>query len=1122
MSPHGSQLESLSLPVGTVTFMLTDIEGSTRLWESDREAMAAAVPRHYELLTDAIARHRGAQPQEQGEGDSVVAAFARASDALAAALDAQRALSSEQWPSATPLGVRIAVHTGEAQLRDEGNYFGQALNRCARLRAIANGGQIVVSRAVHDLVADRLPDSAELVDLGVHRLRDLGRPERVFGVAHPDLPAEFEPLRSLDTFATNLPGRLTSFVGRERELAAIADALAAARIVTLTGAGGCGKTRLALQVAADRLDRYPDGAWWVELAPLQDGSLVAEALCEALAVTPLPGVTPLAAASAHLAERRALVILDNCEHVLTTVAEAVDELARACPQLTLLMTSRAPLGVEGEHAWRVPSLALPKERGPETVEVLSQADAVRLFLDRARQVRSNFAITDENAPAVAQICHDLDGIPLAIELAAARVRVLSAEQIAAGLTDRFRLLTGSTRGVLPRQQTLRASVDWSHDLLSADEQVLLRRLGAFVGGFTLGACEEVCADEALPRLAILDLLTSLVDRSLVQSDEAGEAVRYRCLETVRQYAVERLAEAGEVDALRDRHRDWMLALAEEIAPHLLSASQDHWLAHLDADARNLAAAIEHAVDTDADTAMRLCVALTVLWKLRGRFAEADSAYSRVLEVAGEEPSPLRARVLWARSYLGAYGGDFDAAAARAQEGHEMARALGEASTAARCLDVLATVQLFPDPVGAVGTAEASIALASEAGDDWCVADASQIAGYGWLFQDRAGELEAKLRSVDEPIERMGYREFAAWQRIGMSYRSYQRGELGRMREGMERAVTSAREVGEPTTGASAENFLSLADVEQGKAAEALERVNRTLENVVRTGAAMVLPQVEEAMAWALAALGRHEEAEALLREMLAGSAVDYAWIAHTAEWLLARVLLARGELEEARRLGEAVLAAVRTTPNAFQEARAHVVLARAASAQGRWADADRHGHAGLDLLVEHELGLEYATAIDALAEVAAGLESHEEAARLLGAAARARAERGLVRWPADEEHFTGLADRLRAECGESAYAECLSEAQELTTEEAIAWARRARGSRRRPSCGWESLTPTELTVAGLVAEGLTNPQIGERMFISRGTVKVHLSNILRKLDMSTRAEVAAEAARRATEASAGR
>lgn len=1118
MSLHESQIGSL--PVGTVTFMLTDIEGSTRLWESDREAMADAVPRHYELLANAIACHRGAQPQEQGEGDSVVAAFAHASDGLAAALDAQRALNSEQWPTATPLRVRIAVHTGEAQLRDEGNYFGPALNRCARLRTIAYGGQILVSRAVHDLVADRLPDSAELVDLGVHRLRDLGRPEQVFGVEHPDLPAEFEPLRSLDAFATNLPDRLTSFVGRERELAEVADALAADRVFTLTGAGGCGKTRLALQVAADSLDRYPDGAWWVELAPLQDDSLVAEALCEALAVTPLPGVMPLAAASAHLAERRALVILDNCEHLLAAVAEAVDELARACPQLTLLMTSRAPLGVEGEHAWRVPSLALPGRHEPETVEVLSQADAVRLFLDRARQVRPNFAITNENAPAVAQICHDLDGIPLAIELAAARVRVLAVEQIAAGLTDRFRLLTGSTRGALPRQQTLRASVDWSHDLLSADEQVLLRRLGVFVGGFTLEACEQVCGDDSLPQLAILDLLTSLVDRSLVQADEAGEAVRYHCLETVRQYAAEHLAEAGEVEALRNRHLDAMLALAEELAPHLVSVDQDRWLDRLDADYPNLAAAIEHAINADSDKGLRLCIALTVLWKLRGRFAEADAAYARALALAGEQPSPLRARVLWARSYLGAYGGDFDAAVTHAQEGLEMARALGEASTAARCLDVLATLQSFPDPAGAVETAEAAIALGGEAGDDWCVADASQIAAYGWLFQDRAEELEEKLRSVDELIVRMGYREFVAWQQVGMSYGFYQRGELGRMREGMKRAAIAAREVGEPTSEAAAEVFLSLADIEQGNAAEALERVSRTLEKVVRAGAGMILPAAEEARAWALAALGRHEEAEALLREMLAGPTVDFAWLAHTVEWLLARVLIARGEPEEARRYGEAVLAAVRQTPNAFQEARANVALARAANAQGRWADADRHAHAGLDLLVEHELGLEYATALDALAEVAAGLESYEEATRLLGAAARARAERGLARWRADEEQFTALADRLRAECGESAYAECFAEAQELTTDEAIAWARRARGSRRRPSGGWESLTPTELTVAGLVVEGMTNPQIGERMFISRGTVKVHLSNILRKLDMSTRAEVAAEAARRATEARA--
>ena len=495
MELESSRVRDLQLPAGTVTFLLTDIEGSTRLWESAAEAMAMAVPRSYVLIEQAIGRHGGVRPVEQGEGDSVVGAFARASDAVAAALAAQRALRGETWPGGLEVNVRMALHTAEAQLRDEGNYFGAALSRCARLRAIAHGGQVLVSGSTHDLVIDGLADGLALVDLGEHRLRDLGRPERVFALAHPDLPGDFPDLRSLDALPNNLPFQLTSFVGRGSEIAQAPEALDDTRLLTLTGAGGCGKTRLALQVAADVLDRVPDGGWWVELAPLAEEGLVGAAIAEVLGVRPLPGMTPLAAACAHLASRRALLILDNCEHLLAACAQAVEAILHAAPEVIVLATSRAPLGVAGETDWRVPSLSLPSPAASQQSEALSQSDAVRLFIERALKVRPNFAVTNENAPAVAPICSELDGIPLAIELAAARIRVLSVEQIAAGLSDRFRLLTGGAKSGLPRQQTLRASVDWSYDLLSADEQALLRRVSVFAGGFTLDAVEAVCSGD---------------------------------------------------------------------------------------------------------------------------------------------------------------------------------------------------------------------------------------------------------------------------------------------------------------------------------------------------------------------------------------------------------------------------------------------------------------------------------------------------------------------------------------------------------------------------------------------------------------------------------------------------
>ncbi len=389
---------TFALPAGTVTFLLTDIEESTRLWEAHAEAMAEAVPAHYALLSDAVGRHGGVRPVEQGEGDSIVAAFSRASDALAAALDAQRALAVQVWPAGLKLRVRIALHTAEAQLRDEGNYFGVALSRCARLRAIAHGGQTLLSRAVHDLVLERLPDGVVLVDLGSHRLRDLGRPEHVFLLSHPELPASGEPLRSLDALPNNLPEQLTSFVGREEELRDIGDALAETRLLTLTGAGGCGKTRLAAQAAADALDRFPDGAWWIELAPLADPEAVGPTLGEAIGVKPLPGQSSLEAAVAHLAGARALIVLDNCEHLLEACATSADALLRGCQGVKVLATSRAPLGVAGETHWRVPSLSLPSQLQTEPVEAVAQSDAVRLFIERAMKVRPNFAVDAANAP----------------------------------------------------------------------------------------------------------------------------------------------------------------------------------------------------------------------------------------------------------------------------------------------------------------------------------------------------------------------------------------------------------------------------------------------------------------------------------------------------------------------------------------------------------------------------------------------------------------------------------------------------------------------------------------------------------------------------------------------------
>jgi predicted ATPase/class 3 adenylate cyclase len=530
------------LPTGTVTLLLADVEGSTRLWETQPEDMAAAIAQLDRTVSDIISAHHGVRPVEQGEGDSFVVAFARASDAVACALGLQRA------PLA-PIRLRIGVHTGEIQLRDDANYIGPTINRTARLRDLAHGGQTVVSGATEPLVVDRLPVGAWLTDLGTHQLRDLPRPERVVQLCHPDLVNEFPPLRTSKAFAAaNLPVQLTSFVGRDAQLTQLRELLAQNRAVTLTGAGGVGKTRLAIQVAAAMAPEFSDGVWYVDLAPITDPELVPVTVARALGLPDQPGRSTMDTLTRFLADRQMLVVLDNCEHLLDASAALVNALLGAAAGLTFLTTSREPIGVPGEVSWRVPSLSLRDE-------------AIDLFTDRARHARPEFVVTNDNAAVVAEICARLDGLPLAIELAAARVRALSLDEILDSLHDRFRLLTGGARTAVRRQQTLRASVDWSHALLTEPERVLFRRLAAFLGGFDFHAAQTVASGSEIERFQVLDLLTLLVDKSLVVADDSPGRSRYRLLETVRQYALEKLGESGEADAVRARHRDYYTALA---------------------------------------------------------------------------------------------------------------------------------------------------------------------------------------------------------------------------------------------------------------------------------------------------------------------------------------------------------------------------------------------------------------------------------------------------------------------------------------------------------------------------------------------------------------------------------
>ena len=553
-----AEQRALWLPTGTVTFLFSDVEGSTRRWEEAPQAMAGAVARHYELLDAAIVGHGGVRPVEQGEGDSVVGAFSVASDALAAAVVAQRAFAAEPWPEGAELRVRIAVHTGEAQLRDGGNYVGAALNRGARIRAAGHGGQILVSASTAALVADRRPADTNLVDLGLHRLKDLERPEHIWQVVHSDLPSEFPPLRSLDLCRHNLPIQLTPLIGRTGEIADVRGLLAEERLVTLTGSGGVGKTRLALAVAAETVDSKPGGVWLVDLATLSDAEAVGRAALAAIGAREVAGATAEHQLAVELGDRPSLVLLDNCEHVIASCAALVAGLLAANPSVSVLATSREPLGVPGEISFRVPSLRCPSpERAPD-LSTLSHYEAVALFVERAHRAQPSFVISEANAAAIVQICHRLDGIPLALELAAARCRQMSPRHVAGELDDRFRLLTGGARTVIARQQTLAASIDWSHDRLDDAEQITFRRLGVFAGPFPLEAAETVVTSMGdVDPARVFDIVSRLVDKSLVTIAEHphGE-LRYRLLETLRAYALDRARAAGELNDLRDAHAVW--------------------------------------------------------------------------------------------------------------------------------------------------------------------------------------------------------------------------------------------------------------------------------------------------------------------------------------------------------------------------------------------------------------------------------------------------------------------------------------------------------------------------------------------------------------------------------------
>jgi predicted ATPase/class 3 adenylate cyclase/DNA-binding CsgD family transcriptional regulator len=1084
------------LPTGTAALLLADVEDSTQLWQTQPEQMTAAVALLDRTLADVVTAHGGVRPVEQGEGDSFVVAFARASDAVECALALQRA-------SLAPIRLRIGVHTGQVQLRDEANYIGPTINRAARLRDLAHGGQTVLSGATEELVVDWLPGDAWLTDLGIHPLRGLPRPERVVQLCHPDLRNQFPPLRTPTAVVPlNFPPPLTSFVGREAEISDVRQLVGQKQLVTLTGAGGVGKTRLAIQIAAQMAGEFGDGVWYVDLAPISHPGLVPVTVARALGLPDQPSRSTIDTLSRFLSDRRALLVLDNCEHLLDACAELIAAILGTCRELTLLTTSREPIGTAGEVSWRVPSLSVSDE-------------AIELFTDRARRVRPDFHLTDDNAAAAAEICRRLDGLPLAIELAAARVRALSLAEIVDGLHDRFRLLTGGARTAVRRQQTLRASADWSHALLTEPERVLFRRLAVFVGGFDLDAAQAVAGGGDVERYQILDQLTLLVDKSLVVADDSSGRTRYRMLETVRQYALEKFAESGEADAVRARHRDYYTELAALLdTPARTDYEQRFEQAETEID--NLRAAFGWSLEnSDTELALTLASSLQPLWLTRSQIREGGAWFDTALTTDDahhtEVATAVFARALADTAMLDAFV-DTDAGMERAQRALAIAREVDDPALLARTLTACGFTASFSFNEMAREYFAEAIGLARALDDRWRLSQILTWQANGWVAAGDPIAARAAAEEGRDLADAIGDRFHSLQCRQSLGYAKQMQGDLA---------------------GAVAQFGTVLAEADAAHAdvvkLGGLQGLGCSLAYQGGVGAARA---AGEAALEAASELGEYFLAfghSVLAMAALAAGEVDTAQHASEATWQCFRVAqprlaaaqrgfngtevaLATGDLISARRWSDDAVSAA--AGSGWFLVVALTSRARVAIAEGDPQEAERDAHDALASAGDSGSYLAVPDVLECLAGLASGAGGHQEAARLFGAAEAMRQRIGLVRFLIHQHGYENSVAALREAMGKKDFDTAWAEGAALSTEEAIAYARCGRGERKRPTSGWASLTPAERDVVRLVSEGLANNDIATRLFISPRTVQAHLTHVYTKLGLSSRVQLAQEATRR--------
>lgn len=1065
------------LPTGTVTFLLSGFEPPIDASSQEDGWIADAVARHDDVLNKAITAHHGVRVVADLEPGTVAVVFERPSGAVAAAFDAQCALKASLASGRAPIRVRMAVHSGEVVARGEGDYAGITLQRCDQLRAGAQAGQVVVSMATAELVLDRLPEGAALVDLGVRQLTDLSRPERVYQLVHSELSGESPTLRSLEIHWHNLPYQMTPLIGRDDDLESIASALDADRLVTLTGSAGIGKTRLALHAAAERVERHPDGVALVELATVTDMGAVASAVAGVLRVWETTTEPTVAAIARFVTDRRVLAVLDNCEHVIDAAAELAAHLLGACPSLTILATSREPLSVPGEVVWRVPSLPTPPVGLPMDVSELSTFDAVRLFGDRARRARPGFALTQTNAAAVAEICSRLDGIPLALELAAARCRAMTPNQIAEGLDRRFLVLTGRGRTVVPRQQTLLASIDWSHDLLTPDERVVFRRLGAFTGPFPVEAAEAVCGEPDDPG-DVFDVLSRVTDKSLVVHD--ADTGWYRQLETIRLYALDRCRDAGELPVIRQRHAVWWAAWLEAHHP---DAPSDNDLDAIDDAYPNLRAALHWAVTTEPELALELAGGLGIYWYLRGLLGDAVALGD--LALASAERGPLWARAVGRMARPRDYAHDSNYMTITVPEACGIAERSGDRLTPLRCrLTRTLTVEDVEEFRTLARVAESCGDLWHAVRMNFCVA-----------------HFDVLLDTPDAPIALEQLTEWAEELdadslRFAVHHVAAERlAACLNVREAITRLDHAIRlaDRASPTIALGAFSNLAWYGQLCGDPTP-IEQVTSVLRREPRDwGVQATLASVLQQLPDLLDGTRRWDGGELVLPSAN-GRTV----------WLFADAI---GE-------ERVTLFPAATTPDAGDIARygGLVMTARAAFREGRFRDAAADV---ASLVRAHATDRHFWLLM--LARCAAGAGSHLEGARLLGAVEATQTRFGLPWLPRILIAARMETERLcRDALGDNRFDAAYADGGELELDAAVAFAVRARGERKRPSIGWNSLTPTELQVVEQVVAGRTNPEIANALLMGRTTVKTHLGHIFTKLGIKNRSELAAEAARRGT------